>query len=283
MTGETIPLTTHLGEPVSSSKPKGKAKFNSSPGDGISWASWSWNPVTGCLHDCEYCYARELATSAKLEPYYPAGFKPTFRPERLAAPANTSVPKGDDPALRRVFVVSMGDLYGQWVPSDWIEQVHAACAANPQWQYIFLTKNPGRYARHPPPPGAWVGASVDRQKMVRIAENAARRIDNAAVKWLSLEPMKEELRFTDLSMFDWVVIGAQTATSQPDGKGGKGKVVVPAFAPPFEWVARIVAQAREAGLPVHMKPNLLGAVGPRSPGMTLLNEFPEARLAQAPH
>ena len=84
---------------------------------------------------------------------------------------------------------------------------------------------------------------------------------------LSLEPMKEELRFTDLSMFDWVIIGSQTETRQPDG-------VVPAFAPPFEWVARIVAQAREAGCRVYLKPNLLGAVNPQIPGMVLPQEEP---------
>ena len=71
----------------------------------------------------------------------------------------------------------MADLYGQWVPDEWIEQVHAACRDNPQWQYIHLTKNPSRYAKHPPPPDSWVGTSVDEQKMVRIAEDAARRID----------------------------------------------------------------------------------------------------------
>ena len=69
--------------------------------------------------------------------------------------------------------------------------MHAASAANPQWQYIHLTKNPARYERHPPPPGSWVGASVDEQKMVHIAEDAARRIDRAAVKWLSVEPLRD--------------------------------------------------------------------------------------------
>lgn len=73
--------------------------------------------------------------------------------------------------------------------------------------------------------------------------------------------------FTDLSMFDWVVIGAQTTTRQPGG-------AVPAFAPPFEWVARIVAQAREAGCRVHLKSNLLGRVSSQLPGMQLPDEYP---------
>jgi hypothetical protein len=108
---------------------------------------------------------------------------------------------------------------------------------------------------------------VDEQKRVRIAEQAFQQISGVRNKWLCLEPMKEELRFSDLSMFNWVVIGSQTATRQPGG-------VVPAFAPPFEWVARIWAQATEAGCKVYLKPNLLGATNPQSPGMVLPQEVP---------
>ncbi len=103
--------------------------------------------------------------------------------------------------------------------------------------------------------------------MVRIAEQAMARVEGAAVRWLSIEPLLEPLRFTDLSMFNWVVIGAQTETRQPSG-------VVPAFAPPFEWVMDIVAAARTAGCRIHMKPNLRGAVSGKSPGMKLIDEYP---------
>jgi protein gp37 len=269
-----IILKTHEGEDVQYPRPKHPV-FNRTPGEGISWAEWSWNPVTGCLRGCPYCYARDISTNPAMAQVYPVGFTPLFHHERLACPKNTSMPKTDDPAAWRVFVCSMSDLYGQWVPSDWIEQVHQACAESPQWQYIHLTKNPARYNKLPPPPGSWVGASVDEQKMVRIAENAARNLEGAAVKWLSIEPMREELRFNDLSMFDWVVIGAQTETWQPNANGSRS--IYPSFAPPFEWVMRIVAQAREAGCRIHMKPNLLGALGPKNPGMQLINEFPEAK------
>lgn len=271
-----LTLRTHTGEPVAYPKPKGKAKFNQTKGAGISWAAWSWGPVTGCLHNCDYCYAREIATNARFAGAFPAGFTPLFHPERLDAPANTTLPQKyrdhPDPAVRahwrRVFVGSMADMYGRWVPDEWIDQTHQSMILNPQWEYLLLTKFPSRYVGLDLPPTAWVGTSVDEQKRVRIAEDAFRRINDVKVKWLSLEPLREPLEFTDLSMFDWIVIGAQTATRQPDGS-------VAAFAPPFEWVARIVAQAREAGCRVHLKPNLLGAVNPQLPGMQLPDEYPQ--------
>jgi protein gp37 len=261
-----LTLRTTDGQEIPYPQPKSKPTFNETSGDGISWAAWSWNPVTGCLHGCDYCYAREIATSERARAAYPVGFTPLFHYERLDAPANTTVPQAhrDDPAYRRVFVCSMADLYGRWVPDEWIQQVHASMLATPWWQYILLTKFPARYVGLDLPPKAWVGTSVDEQKRVRIAEDAFRQLDGVAVKWLSLEPLREPLEFTDLSMFDWVVIGAQTETRQPDG-------TVAAFAPPFEWVARIALQAKEAGCKVHLKPNLL-----RSPGMRLLDEYPDA-------
>ena len=64
-------LRTHAGEEVPYPKPQAKATFNQTDGDGISWASWSWNPVTGCLHGCNYCYAREIATNPRFATGFP--------------------------------------------------------------------------------------------------------------------------------------------------------------------------------------------------------------------
>jgi protein gp37 len=232
-------LPTHTGELVPYPQPKGEAKFNRQTNDQISWAAWTWNPVTGCLHGCRYCYARELATSPSYAQTYPAGFTPLFHHERLDAPRNTKIPEQakTDPLYWRVFVCSMADLYGKWVPDEWIERVHQSCIDNPQWEYLFLTKFPRRYVGLNLPPTAWIGTSVDEQKRVRLAEEAFRQIKDVRVKWLSLEPLREPLEFTDLSMFDWIVIGAQSATNQPDGH-------VPAFAPPIKWVMRLMDQAR---------------------------------------
>lgn len=279
-----LTLRTHDGQAIEYPKPKTAATFNETRGDGISWAGWSWNPVTGCLHGCDYCYARDIATSNRFASAYPAGFTPLFHHERLGAPANTIIParyRDDDHvacgegdcdvcAYRRVFVCSMADLYGRWVPDEWIAQVHASMLKSPQWQYILLTKFPARYVGLELPGGAWVGTSVDEQKRVRIAQDAFAKLPGNVIKWLSLEPLREPLQFDDLSMFDWVVIGAQTATRQPDG-------FIPALAPDFDWVVDIYQKARKAGCKVHFKPNLINGKSPDWVGMRFPDEYPTGR------
>lgn len=124
----------------------------------IDWATMSWNPVTGCRHGCPYCYARRTATrfNAGLEDPaplagglhvlpekikatpYPYGFEPTLHRYRLGQPQNTKEPQ-------TVFVCSMADLFGRWVPTSWIVEVLDACRKAPQHRYLFLTKNPARY------------------------------------------------------------------------------------------------------------------------------------------
>ncbi len=141
-----LTLYTHTGEAVSVPQSKAEPTFNETTGEGISWAAWSWNPVTGCLHGCKYCYARAITN--RFRDQFPAGsdgFTPLFRSDRLSAPKNTAIParyrdewhgecgNGECQvcAYRRVFVCSMADLYGRWVPDDWIAQVHEAMLASP--------------------------------------------------------------------------------------------------------------------------------------------------------
>ena len=141
----------------------------------IDWCDSTWNPVTGCLHGCEYCYARKIAkrfggasethnnecchecqwiTEGTGEIHdldepvydfdngrnapYPFDFDPTFHRYKLDEPQRWKKP-------RTIFVCSMADLFGKWVPDAWIREVFEACEAAPQHRYLFLTKNPERY------------------------------------------------------------------------------------------------------------------------------------------
>ena len=216
------------------------ASFNRT-NDHVEWALWTWNPVTGCLHNCPYCYARDIAAR-----FYKQGFVPAFVPSRLHAPRHQKVPAAavHNVGEKNVFCCSMADLFGKWVPQAWIDAVLAEAKRANDWNFLFLTKFPQKLAEQEWPDNAWCGTTVDRQFRVPIAEKSFRNV-TAGVKWLSCEPMLERLTFTSLDMFDWVVIGGASKSSE-----------TPAFQPPWEWVEHLIRQARAAGCRVYLKPNL---------------------------
>lgn len=228
--------------------------------DNIEWAMWSWNPVTGCLHGCDYCYARDIA-----ERFYPQKFAPSFIPERLTMPANTDMPRPrhkDDFGYKGVFVCSMADLFGKWVPEEWIRAVLDVVSDNPQWNFLMLTKFPIRMAEFDYPDNVWLGTTADRQWAVERAEKGFTKIKESGfngICWLSCEPMLENLNFTSLNMFDWLVMGGATKSTKTSE-----------YLPPMRDILNLIVQADLHNVPVYMKTNLI-------PGMNetqRLREYP---------
>jgi len=260
---EMVPVITVDGKVKEIPRPQ-KTKFNST-NDNVEWASWTWNPIAGCLHGCDFCYARAITHNGQMAGNYPFGFEPAFYEYRLKAPRNTKVPKSDNPSDGRVFVGSMADVFGKWVPDEWIHRIFEACMDNPEWEYLFLTKWPNRYKMLEGLPKAWFGASVIKQADVDRVEREMKSFETTGVKWISLEPMLEPITFNDLSWCDLVVIGAQTATNQPEG-------YVPEKAVDFEWVWDVVRQCKARGVSYYLKPNLL-----ESPGMILPKGEPKPK------
>ncbi len=205
----------------------------------IEWCDSTWNPVTGCRHGCPYCYARRIAErfggydpqygaglteldgnytlsanerkyirragGKRMQAPYPFGFEPTFHTYRLEQPQQWV-------NSRTIFVCSMADLFGDWVPDEWIEQVFAACDKAPQHRYIFLTKNPQRYCdlansgKLPKRDNFWYGSTMDGMKAKRYP---GRFRDNTFV---SIEPLTERMD-VGLGSFGgdkWIIIGAES-------------------------------------------------------------------------
>jgi protein gp37 len=209
----------------------------------IEWADYTWNPVVGCRHGCPYCYAEALckrfASNWGRDPNDP--FKPEFYPERLDAPQRLDTPS-------RIFAVSMGDLFGKWVPSRWINSVMVAIARAPRHTFMLLTKDASRLEYYcntvGVPENLWVGVSVEN------AENC-NRLDNLNwtdhdKKFVSFEPLLDDVTkspYFDLSGINWIIIGAQT------GPGAKPPCV-------FD-INNLVAAAYKEGIPVFVKDNLV--------------------------
>lgn len=247
----------------------------------IDWCDTTWNPVTGCYHGCEYCYARGIANrfggySLKLdgthinfisddgtyelnEPLikigkdgahrqaaYPLKFKPTLHRYRLDQPQKWSEP-------RTIFVCSMADLFGKWVPDEWIDEVFEACSVASQHRYLFLTKNPDRLnnlaRKGKLPQQHWYGYSATDESMLwRFVHAQDCLIKNLFV---SIEPILKPMQpcFSTHTPADWVIIGAETG-------GRKDKVI-----PKKEWVMNIAEECSFAGRPLFMKESLKELMG----------------------
>ena len=118
----------------------------------------TWNPVTGCMHNCSYCWARRLATTKLREKErYREGFIPKLNPKEFRARFRD----GDV-----VFVSDMGDLFGDFIPSEWVRKVIEHVSKFPQAYFLFMTKNPERYAEFldAMPENAILGATIETNR-----------------------------------------------------------------------------------------------------------------------
>jgi protein gp37 len=179
-------------------------------------------------------------------------FAPTFHEDRIEEPFTVGKPS-------MIFVSSMGDLFGDWVPKEWIERVIEVTRHCDRHIYQFLTKNPKRYSEFDFPQNCWLGASSTGANSVEIFR-ALRGGNKDNVKFLSWEPMFEPLsvivnKITGppdmpdvdyvINAVDWLIMGAMTGTTK--NKYPK---------PEPEWIKNAVYSCRDRGVPVFMKKSI---------------------------
>ena len=211
----------------------------------IEWCTHTWNPVTGCKHGCPYCYARKIAERFKGSKAWPKGFEPMFHKGRMG-----DAVKHKKPAA--IFVCSMADLFGEWVPSRWIWDVFEAMDAAPWHTFIMLTKNPERMKSFAPEHGDqprgvkenwWFGTSITGPEIDSRLKILQSMDGN---RFISFEPLLANPGPLDLTGIKQVIIGAQTNPTQP---------IRPS------WIEKIEDAADRAGARVFVKDSLKGLEG----------------------
>lgn len=229
-------------------------------GRGIEWTQYSWNPVGGCKHACRWtmpdrsiaiCYAEEIAK--KFKQFYPEGFEYHYwNPKRLDEPLKLKEPS-------KIFMDSMSDLFGSWVPEEQINQVLNTCREAHWHTFQLLTKNAPRLLKFDFPGNVWVGASsppdfmwgkkLDRNQQARMLDKSLKTLAqvDVPVRWLSAEPLSWDISeiVANNEPLQWMVIGAAT----------NGRKV---YQPDPAHVIRLLEVLDRQGVPVFFKGNIKG-------------------------
>lgn len=215
----------------------------------IGWTDRTWNPITGCYgpggtHEnqkrCPYCFAENVAT-VKYAKSFPRGFDYHFREDRLGDPLTRK-------KTAKIFVCSMADLLGNWVPTKDIVKILETIRKTPHLTYQLLTKNPERYLDsdlYPWPRNCWLGASATNQEQWDRAIEVFNRNTFYNCKFISAEPLLEKIDPHGIMNIHQVIVGAQT--------GSNGQRV---FSPPRSWVSEFYHATRKHDIKLFLKRNL---------------------------
>ena len=195
----------------------------------IGWCDYTWNPLTGCLNNCSYCYARKIFRRFK------KSFIPQIHYNRLSEPLFAKP--------SRIFVCSVSDFWGKGIPQIWREEIYNVIKACPQHTFQILTKQPQNITdddiNHCPEENVWIGVTNTGGEYESIYDLQGIPMENK--KFISFEPLLKKPLFNSLEEIGWIILGAQTN---------------PYLAPKIEWLNEIIEYAEDVFIPIFMKSNL---------------------------
>ena len=219
---------------------------------------YTWNPITGCLNGCPYCYARKLA-NGRLKQRYLANtntaYMSKFPDIGYSKLTNPFYPRFWEDKLfelnpiartsKGIFVCDMSDLFGIGVPDEWTSKVMEQIKLHPEHRFYLLTKQPQNLIKFSPfPDNCYVGVTATNntsldKAMLGLADIVASK------RYISFEPLLLPVNFSeeDAELLDWLIIGQQTPVSAKTQ-------------PKIEYIREIVEAADKAGIPVFLKDNL---------------------------
>jgi protein gp37 len=205
----------------------------------IEWTDATWNPSIGCdkvSAGCKNCYAEVMAKrlQAMRTPGYENGFKFNILPERLSIPLNTKKPT-------KFFVNSMSDLFHEEMPFKFLDKVFKVISATPQHQYQILTKREkvleNYFNKRSVPNNVWLGVTVENSK-TKYRIDKLRNIE-AKIRFLSVEPLIDDVGLLDLTEIHWVIVGGES--------GNKARPMNP------EWAYNVQKQCIEQNIAFFFK------------------------------
>jgi len=176
----------------------------------IEWTDRTWNPITGCTKisaGCSHCYAEIMARRLKAmgQNKYQNGFCLTLHDDVLEEPLQWKIP-------HTIFVCSMSDIFHEKVPFSFVDKIMHTITRTPQHRYQLLTKRAEKMVKYfstrSVPNNVWLGVTVETQS-VKTRIDALRSL-NASVRFLSCEPLLEDLGAINLENINWVIVGGES-------------------------------------------------------------------------
>lgn len=177
----------------------------------IEWTEQTWNPTTGCSKvtpGCQNCYAEVMARRLKAMGHkrYQNGFKITLQPDRLSEPLRQKKPSV-------YFVNSMSDLFHEEIPDNYIKKILDVIKQSSWHTFQILTKRADRmvefFQSYEVPNNAWLGVTVEDKTFGVPRIDKLKRI-NSNIRFLSIEPLLENIGELDLSGIHWVIVGGES-------------------------------------------------------------------------